>query len=402
MSIWALFLTIFTLIENIKQGLIRNPMIKFLSEPEYVNHRNKVQSASLITNILFSILVIGLLFFGGQIFAGWLNAPELFPLFRLGIFVIIVLIPFNHFEVLLQAHFKFKAIFYGYLCRQGIFMLSVIGLLLYNKPILTLINLVILQIISQLFGSIVLMYFAREYLYRFFETDKRTMRRMFNFGKYIFGTNVFSSFGKSADQFISAGIISANVVAYYNLVSRINNMMDVPSFAIADVLFPKNVEAMITSGPDKVRYYFERMVGTIVSILAPLSILIFLVPHVFITILAGNKYYAAIPILQIVILFSILRPFSYQFGTTMDAIGKPALNFWVNLLVMILNYGFIYIGLRYTGWLGAAYGADIAAIFSFLIMYYILKKAVGVQIGETVKWIWKSYAEIFSLSLIHI
>jgi len=395
MGIWALFLTIFTLIENIKQGLLRNPMIKFLSEPEYVNHRNKVQSSSLITNILFSLLVIGLLFFGGNLFAGWLNAPELYPLFRLGIFLIIVLIPFNHLEVLLQAHFKFKAIFYGYLCRQGIFMISVIGLLLFDKQVLTLMNLVKLQIISQLLGAIVLLYFAKGYLYRSFETDERTMLRMFNFGKYVFGTNVFSSLGRSADQFISAGLISANVVAYYNIVARINNMMDVPSFAIADVLFPKNVEAMVTSGPDKVRYYFERMVGTIVSILAPLSILIFLLPHIFITILAGSKYYAAIPILQIVILFSILRPFSYQFGTTMDAIGKPAINFWVNLLVMILNYGFMYIGLRYTGWLGAAYGADVAAILCFFIMYFVLKKAVGIQIGETIKWIWKSYVELF-------
>ena len=396
MGIWALFLTIFTLIENIKQGLLRNPMIKFLSEPEYVNHRNKVQSSSLITNILFSTLVIALLFFGGNLFAGWLNAPELYPLFRSGIFVIIVLIPFNHLEVLLQAHFRFKAIFYGYLCRQGIFMISVIILLLYNKQILTLINLVRLQIISQLLGSMVLLYFARGYLYRSIYTDKRTLLRMFNFGKYVFGTNVFSSLGRSADQFISAGLISANVVAYYNIVARINNMMDVPSFAIADVLFPKNVEAMITSGPDKVRYYFERMVGTIVSILAPLSILIFFVPHVFITILAGSKYYPAIPILQIVILFSILRPFSYQFGTTMDAIGKPAINFWVNLFIMILNYGFMYIGLRYTGWLGAAYGADVAAILSFIIMYVVLKKNVGVQIRETIQWIWKSYVEIFS------
>jgi lipopolysaccharide exporter len=396
MGIWALYLTIFTLIENIKQGLLRNPMIKFLSEPEYVNHRNKVQSSSLITNILFSALVIGMLFFGGNIFAGWLNTPELYPLFRLGILVIIILIPFNHLEVLLQAHFKFKAIFYGYLCRQGIFMISVIGLLLYDKPALTLINLVELQIISQLLGTMVLLYFARGYLYRSFETDKLTMLRMFNFGKYIFGTNVFSSLGRSADQFISAGLISANVVAYYNMVARINNMMDVPSFAIADVLFPKNVEAMVTSGLDKVRYYFERMVGTIVSILAPISILIFLFPHIFISILGGSKYYAAIPILQIVILFSILRPFSYQFGTTMDAIGKPALNFWVNLLIMILNYGFMYIGLRYTGWLGAAYGADVAAILSFFIMYFVLKKVVGIQIGETVKWVWKSYVEIFS------
>ncbi len=85
MGIWALFLAIFTLVENIKQGLLRNPMIKFLSEPEYVNHRNKIQSASLFTNILFSALVIGLLFFGGHLFAGWLNTPELYPLFQWGI-----------------------------------------------------------------------------------------------------------------------------------------------------------------------------------------------------------------------------------------------------------------------------------------------------------------------------
>src|SRR3954471_5820451 len=126
MGIWALFLTVFTLIENVKQGLLRNPMIKFLSEPEYVNHRNKVQSASLITNIFFSVVIIIILFTVGRQLCSWLNAPELFPLFHLGVFSIIALVPFNHFEVLLQAHFKFKAIFYGYLCRQGIFMLSLI------------------------------------------------------------------------------------------------------------------------------------------------------------------------------------------------------------------------------------------------------------------------------------
>jgi O-antigen/teichoic acid export membrane protein len=395
MGIWALFLAIFTLVETIKQGLLRNPMIKFLSEPEYVNHRNKVQSASLITNMLFSALVICLLFFGGHIFADWLNTPELYPLFLLGIGMVLILIPFNHFEVLLQAHFKFKAIFYGYLCRQGLFMASIILFLYLDKSLLTLVNLAKIQILSQLCGALVLLYFARGYFYRSFDIEKKTLLKMFHFGKYIFGTNVFSAFGRSADQFISAGLISADVVAYYNVVSRINNMMDVPSIAIADVLFPKNVEAMATSGTDKVRYYVERMVGTIISIQAPISILIFLIPHLFILILAGSKYYSAVPILQVVILFSFLRPFSYQFGTTMDAIGQPRINFWVNLLTMILNYGFMYLGLRYTGWMGAAYGTVVSAILSFLIMYTVLNRTIGIRLRETFKYVWLSYREIY-------
>ena len=397
MGVWALFLAIFSLVETIKQGLLRNPMIKFLSEPEYVNHRNKVQSASLITNILFSLLVIGLLYFGDHLFANWLNTPELFPLFQWGILLVLILIPFNHFEVLLQAHFKFKAIFYGYLVRQGFFMLSMILILILDKSYLTLVNLAKLQIISLLLGSLVLLSFARNYFYRRFEIEKRTLLKMFHFGKYIFGTNVFSAFGRSADQFISAGLISADVVAYYNVVARINNMMDVPSIAIADVLFPKNVEAMATSGTEKVKYYFERMVGTIISILLPISILIFLAPHLFIMILAGSKYYHAVPILETVILFSFLRPFSYQFGTTMDAIGKPKVNFWVNLLTMSLNYGFMYLGLRYLGWMGAAYGAVVSAILSFLIMYTVLNRTIGIRLNETFKYVWFSYREIYDV-----
>jgi lipopolysaccharide exporter len=395
MGIWALFLAIFSLIENVKQGLLRNPMIKFLSEPEYVTNRNKIQSASLITNILFSALSIVILFFGGHLLVKWLNTPELLELFPWGMLMILLWIPFNHFEVLLQAHFKFKAIFYGYFVRQGLFMTLVIGLLIFDKPFLTLANLAKLQIFSLLCGTAVLLYFAKGYFYREFNVEKKTMLRMFHFGKYIFGTNVFSAFGRSADQFISAGLISADVVAYYNVVSRINNMMDVPSLAIADVLFPKNVEAMATSGEEKVRYYFERMVGTILSILIPISLLIFILPHLFVMILAGSKYYAAIPILQTVILFSFLRPFSYQFGTTMDAIGKPKINFWVNLLTMSLNYAFMYLGLRYTGWLGAAYGTVVSAIFSFLIMYSVLNKTIGVRLGETFRYVWVSYREIY-------
>jgi lipopolysaccharide exporter len=396
MGIWALFLAIFALVETIKQGLLRNPMIKFLSEPEYVNHRNKIQSASLLTNMLFTLLVISLLVFMGHTFANWLSAPELYPMFKWGIITAIVLIPFNHFEVLLQANFKFKAIFYGYLCRQIIFLSAIIGFLVFDKPVLTLVNLAKLQVLSQLGGMLVMLYFARGYFYRQFEIDKKAMIKMLQFGKYIFGTNVFSAFGRSADQFMST-LISADIVAYYNVVARINNMMDVPSLAIADVLFPKNVEAMATAGKEKVKYYFERMVGTIISILAPVSLIIFLIPHLFIRILAGSKYYAAVPILEIVILFSILRPFSYQFGTTMDAIGKPRINFWVNLLTMTLNYGCMYIGLRFTGWLGAAYGTVVSAILNFLIMYSVLNKTIGVELKATFGYVWFSYREIYDI-----
>lgn len=397
MGIWSLFLGIIALIESIKQGLLRNPMIKFLSEPEYVNNRNKIQSASLITNILFSVLSIVIIAFAGHLLVKWLNSPELYPLIIWGILIILLLIPFNHCEVLLQANYKFHHIFYGYFLRQGIFLIALVAVLLYDKSMLTLLNLVKLQIVSIFFGALMLIWFARPFFYRHFDTEKKTMLKMFHFGKYIFGTNVFSAFGRSADQFITAGQISAEVVAYYNVVARINNMMDVPSLAVADVLFPKNVEAMASSGEEKVRYYFERMVGTIIAILAPVSVLIFLMPKLFIMLLAGSKYYDAVPILEIVILFSFLRPFSYQFGATMDAIGKPKVNFWVNLFAMCMNYGCMFVGLRVLGWTGAAWGTVASAIINFSVMFYVLHRSIGARLFATFGYVGFAYREIWQL-----
>ncbi len=53
-----------------------------------------------------------------------------------------------------------------------------------------------------------------------------------------------------------------------------------------------------------------------------------------IDIVAGDKYEPAVSILQITILFSIVRPLSYQFGSTLDAIGRPDINFMANARII--------------------------------------------------------------------
>jgi len=72
-------------------------------------------------------------------------------------------------------------------------------------------NLAVLQILSLICGTGVLWFYARRFFYRSFQTDRKTVLDMLHFGKYIFGTNVFSALGRSADQFITAGLISADV-----------------------------------------------------------------------------------------------------------------------------------------------------------------------------------------------
>lgn len=401
-GIWSLFLTIITLVEVIKQGLLRNPLIKFLSMQE--NDKDMVQSSVILINCLFSALVILAIGLGGKAIAGFLKSPHLYELFVWSIFSILLLIPFNHCEVLLQAHFKYQQIFMAYLLRQGLFMVCIVTLVLVVPQYLSLVNLVIAQTIS-LFVSTVLIYISsRPLLPKKLKFDWVLTRKILHFGKYVFGTNVFSNVSRFADHFVTANAIAnpelgKRYVSYYNACSRISNLVDMPSVAVADVLFPKNVQALELEGINKVKYYFERMVGSIISIVLPASIFIMLLPKFTLLIVAGNQYQEAANILRIVMIIAVLRPFFYQFGATMDAIGKPQLNFWYNLLLMCINFVLTYLGLYWIGRDGAAYALVVHHIVSLLIIYPVLKRHVNIEMRNVAKYAIGNYKYMFNMAM---
>lgn len=400
-AVWALYLTILTLFETIKQGLLRNPTIKFLSLTEYADKKVEVQSSALVINILFSLLAILVLGTGGTLIAGLLKSPDLTPLLWWSFLFVVILIPFNHFEIMLQTRYQFSKIFWAYFVRQGIFFTGIVVLYFFMPQYFTLVNLLLLQVASLLAGAIILYYAARDYLLRKFHYDWQIIVRMFHFGKYIFGTNLFSNVARSFDHFVTANTLDPvqgkNYVSYYNAVARINNMIDVPSLAAADVLFPKNVETLEQHGLGRVKYYFERMVGTILAIILPISLFIFIFPKFIIYIIAGPKYYEAIPILQITIFISLVKPLGYQFGSTLDAIGKPVINFWSSAVMMVIALFTTWLCLLQFGGMGAAYATVINSIIGAVIMYAVLRKYIHLELKNIFQYMIGSYKDMFGL-----
>jgi O-antigen/teichoic acid export membrane protein len=403
MGIWSLFLMITTMVELIKQGLLRNPLIKFLGMSEYADKKDEVQCTALLINIGFSILAIFVFVFLGSLIGSFLKSPQLKQLLLWNTLFVILLIPFNHCEVILQASFKYQKIFYSYFLRQGLFMILVVLVVFVFPKYLSLVTFAILQIISLLAGAIIILIFSRSLLPRHLKTNRKLMRAMFHFGKYVFGTNFVNTLSKSADHFVTANaipdpILGQRYVSYYNVVSRVNNLVDVPSVAVSDVLFPKNVQAIQMEGMGKVKYYFERMVALLISFILPLSIFIILFPKLVLLILAGRQYLEAANILQVMMVAAVIRPFFYQFGTTMDAIGKPQLNFWYNLILMVINLSFTYVGLRTFGRDGAAYASVTYQICGLFLIYGVMKSQVNVEMRNIIRYVIDNYLHLFSLA----
>ena len=100
-----------------------------------LNQKDQVQSTALFINIGFSIFAILVFVFLGSFIAIFLKSPHLYELLLWNTFFILLLIPFNHCEVVLQANFKYQQIFYAYFLRQGLFMIMV-AVLVYGFPAL--------------------------------------------------------------------------------------------------------------------------------------------------------------------------------------------------------------------------------------------------------------------------
>jgi O-antigen/teichoic acid export membrane protein len=389
-GVWALYITLFSLFEAVKQGLLRNPTIKFLSMREYNSKKDVIQSSSLFINIIFSLIVISFVLAFGEQIAGWLKAPALRLLLLVSSINILLLVPFNHCEILLQSTFRFDTLFKSAFIRQGIFFTGLLILYFLFRDLFTLVNVLIIQILALTIALVYLYSKTSPLLMQRFVYESELLLKFFHFGKYTFGTNLFAGLSRSFDHFITAAVLGPvqgkNYVAYYNTVARINNMVDVPSLAAADVLYPKNVEALEKEGIEKVKYYFEQVIGTILAFIVPLSLIIFLFPRLIIFIVAGPEYYPAIVILQMTILFSMVRPLSYQFGSTLDAIGKPNVNFVANVLLMITNLVLTFIFLKIYGGIGAAYATMIYYSLSLVVMLLLLKKYLNIQGKNIVKF----------------
>lgn len=203
------------------------------------------------------------------------------------------------------------------------------------------------------------------------------------YGGFIFSSGFVGQLFANIDQLMTATFLKASDVAYYNAAGRINQVIDIPSYAASDIMFPKVAQASQgeADSDNKVRYLYERMVAVLLSFTIPAAIFVILFPNFVITIIAGSdKYAPAALILQIYMVMGIMRPMQNQSANLLNSIGRPGLCLLINAVSLAVNLGINYSCLVYFGFYGAAIGTLITCILGSIAWYIIMKKIVGANL----------------------
>lgn len=395
MGVWSLYLIIAAFVEIIRHGLVKNSVIKYLNSSG-TEEKNFVLTSAFVLNVIITVLLGILLIVFAKPIVSYLKAPQLESMIYWYGLALLSLIPFSQLEWIMLGRLQFKQLFWTYVVRQAVILFLQLGSVLIGIKV-SLNMLVIFYATGIFCGALSGYFFIRSDLNFQFLFSKQWMRRLWDFGKYAFGTGVSNLVFRSTDSFMVSNILSSTViVAEQGIALRVFNLIDIPSQLIGDIIFPKS-SGVDPNDKETIKNYYEKSVGATLSIILPAIFVVILFPKIPILFLAGSKYLDAIPYLQLLMFVSIFLAFLKQFGTITDSTGKPKINFLVTTGIALVNLVSCFFFIKNFAFVGAAYGLLGTHIISFVVTQSMMYKKYKIQFWNSFKYAFSIYPEIWKM-----
>jgi O-antigen/teichoic acid export membrane protein len=392
-GVWALFLTITTILGVLRNGLVRNGLVKHLASSEDPIERTEILGSSLMLNTLFTIVQSIIVVAIAQLLANFWDAPQLVEMFYWFIGASFFFIIVTHLEFVQQANFDFLGVFWSYVSRSASFFFYLLWCYVSSRvPSFT--ELTVVYLATWILGGLIGYIPSRKM--QFFTTrfTRSWLKKLYDFGKYTFGTNLSSQAIRNTDQWMLGRMISAEGVAQYNPAIRIANLVEVPTLAVAQIVFPQAAKMSGTTNKSTMKDLYEKSVASILCFVIPALVVLFIFAEETVVILAGERYADTKDILRITLFYSLFIPFARQFGVILDASGKQQINFYFVLLTGVLNVVFNYFFIQSNGVIGAAYGTLLTYVIGFGLNQWFLRKEFQINIGSVFKYIPSFYGMV--------
>ncbi len=395
-SVWVIYMTITAFLEVGRTGLLQNGLMTFLNQTDASEHA-KINTASFFLSLSLSLIFVVLLLTTNQFVANYYGSTALIGLLTIYAGTTFISSALYQFNFIQQANMDFKGLFWSSCVKNGSLFFYILYLKFTNTTC-ALTNLAFVQLTASIPAALVAFGFAKKYFKLSKTLDFQWVRKLLNYGKYTFGTNLSTMAYKSVDKMM-LGKLLLNTLSTYDLSIKINNLAEVPTMTLAAILFPQSAKRANTEGSNSAKYLYEKSVGVLLAIILPVVVVILLGADIIVQIIGSEKYASAAPVLRLTIFYGVFMAFAMQFGTILDSVGKPKLNFLITTLAAVTNLTFNYFFIKQFGLYGAAYGSLIAMSLMFIVMQVLLKRLFDVNILNCFKYAVAFYKEFYGKAM---
>lgn len=205
-----------------------------------------------------------------------------------------------------------------------------------------------------------------------FSLDLQIARELFSYGKFIMGLAIVVFLALEIDNILVGKLLGLTVLGYYVLAFTLANLPATHlSKVISRVLFPTYSE--LQNDLPALQRAFLAVYKVIAILIIPIAMVFVVFAPEVITILYGDKWVAAADALRILAVFGCLRAFSALAGYLFNAVGRPSLTFYLNLVRLVL---LLIILIPLTQTFGLV-GASVAVTLPMAIQFAVENRVIG-------------------------
>ncbi len=386
---WVLYQTIMTFAEMARMGFIQNGLVKYIVDNP--NDRKSIIGSAwllnLVSGVLLWLVLWGLSFPLSEL---W-EAPLLVDLaFYYGL-VVIGWGSFRFLEYILVADRDFKAVFWSHLINGGLYFSLVLGVAV-TAYLTSPVQVLWWQSLAATVVVGIMGYLHRDKL-TIGRPSKRWMKELAQYGRFSMGSSLGSILLQRLDVLMLGYFLGPASVALYNIGTKLTNYLEIPMRSVTLVIFPQLSQNFNEKGAAAMARLWERSVSQLIALVLPPCILLWVLARPAITLIAGAEYADSAPILQIFLLTALIKPWGRMAGISLEAIGRPKLNFRLVWASLGLNLGWNLLFIPMAGVVGAAWATVISMVITTILGVIVFRRHVPLQVMSAIRGVPAVYQE---------
>lgn len=373
---WALYITLISIIDGIRQGFVQNGFIS-----EYIKSENKSRLVSTALALNISIIIIAAILAFILTFT-WSSLPdETESLLKSGYKTLLsfgLLQFFNSFYHAQKDQLK-------YLINNLLYLITFICILLSWSQFGTIgfMQVLDIQLFTVLPSSVFFIYVNN----RFVIPSIEDFKRLYRFGKYAAGTNLSSLLFHKIDILMIGYFLDPTSVAIYHLTTKVMAYAEIPMQAISQFIYPKLADSLHQYGVTRLNIMYSRSVMMLLVFVIPVSVILVLFKAQLIVLLSSESYLSAGPLVICFALAMLFKPWGRVFGLSLDALGKPRVNMIMLLVSLLINVTLNLVLIPNYGLMGGAIATAVSIITTVLIGQIVLHRIQGFNpLKETIEF----------------
>lgn len=224
--------------------------------------------------------------------------------------------------------------------------------------------------------------------------DKNTVNRLFSFSAYSYLSRVASVTYANGDKLLLGAFLDMRAVSLYSVPSLLVYRVVGLVYRFGQVIFPAASALQANNQHDELERIYFTSTRYYIYLNASLCLLLSIFSRELLHYWAGSVFGAgAALVLVLIATAAFFDALTNLPSLVNDGLGKPKNTGVLSLIRAVVGLLLSYIGIRYAGYIGAAWAhLFVSAFFAVLFLVYVHGRSIPVLLN---KLYWKSYHPTF-------